>query len=85
MAPLHRNYAYVVLLVDPDEQCFVVVVEYAAAGGPVIIKICCSQETVTLSGNRNKGFVRVARMQTIKKQKILKKLTYLNKKQSSIN
>ena len=66
MTPLHRYYAYVVLLVDPDEQRLVIIVEYAAAGGPVIIKICCSQETVTLSGNRNKGFVRVARMQSIK-------------------
>ena len=44
----HRNDSELILLIDPDEECLVLVVVYTSAGWPVSIKAACIQEPVTL-------------------------------------
>lgn len=50
---LHRNDAKLVLLVDPDKECLVVVVEDASAVGPVTIEVAGLKEAISLP-NKNK-------------------------------
>jgi hypothetical protein len=44
---LHRNYAKMVLLVDPDQQCLLVIVEDSAPTRPVIVETSGLRETIS--------------------------------------
>ena len=45
---LHGNDSELILLVDPDQEGFGVVVEDSSAGWPVSVKVASSQESVSL-------------------------------------
>jgi len=47
-ARLHRNDSKLILLIDPDEESLLIVVEDASALGPVSVKVASFEETITL-------------------------------------
>ena len=45
---LHGNDSELILLVDPDQEGLVVVVEDSSAGWPVSVEVASSQESISL-------------------------------------